>query len=109
VATVKYATAPKVRAAVKDMPDGHVHCRTLGHVWAHRTVDRHQKGFIQILGCKSCDTIKEQIISRQGEILSSHTTYAPGYLLKGLGRLRADTKAIVRVASLVKMLGESDA
>src|SRR3954466_6172264 len=97
---VKYATAKAVRTALGTMPEGHVHCRTLGHVWAHREAVRVLGGFRQVLGCQNCQTEKVQMINRRGEIQESRVYYAEGYLLVGLGRLRADTKSIVRLASL---------
>lgn len=105
---VKFADVKEVRKAARSMEDPHVHCRTMGHVWAHRTVEHVKEGFLQVLGCKTCTTTKEQIINRRGEILSSKTIYAEGYVIKGLGRLRADTKDVLRLESLKRYLKETD-
>lgn len=107
MAKTKFADPKVVRKAAKKMEDPHVHCRTLGHVWAHRTVKHHTQGFLQVLGCKTCGTTKEQIINRRGEILHSVTDYAEGYLLKGLGRLRSDTRSVLRLESLKRMVGDA--
>lgn len=107
--TTLFATPKAVFKAVGDMPAEHVHCRTLGHVWAHRTVVRVKGGgYEQTLGCRTCATTKIQQISRTGVILGSSTNYTPGYLLKGLGRLNVNTKAIVRLASLEHAVHEGE-
>jgi hypothetical protein len=105
---VRYAEVKDVRKAAKSMDDAFVHCRTMGHVWAQRTVEHVKEGFFQVLGCKTCPTTKEQVINRRGEIIASKTNYAEGYLIKGLGRLRADTKSVLRLESVKRYLKEAD-
>lgn len=104
----KFADVKEVKKAARGMEDAFVHCRTMGHVWAQRTVEHVKEGFYQLLGCKTCPTTKEQIINRRGEIIHSHINYAEGYLIKGLGRLRADTKAVLRLESVKRYLKETD-
>lgn len=104
----KFATKRSVAKAVENMTAEQVHCRTLGHVWAHRQVTRILGGYEQVLGCKNCSSEKIQMINKKGEVQESKLRYSPGYLLKGLGRLKAETKAIVRVASLEYVIGDQE-
>lgn len=80
-------------------------CRTLGHAWTWTTVTRKGRAYVQHLRCTSCDTTKRQELDSRGFIVSNSYTYAPGYLVKGLGYLDKDDRAALRIRF---MLGTGD-
>lgn len=105
----KFATADAVKKAAKTMPDEHVHCRTLGHVYATRKVEPIKNGgYFEVVQCVTCTFSKETTYDRYGYMTGQKTFYPDGYLLKGLGRLRTDTRAVLKVDSLKRYLKESN-
>ena len=79
-------------------------CRSLGHAWKWTDVARNRKGLVQHLRCVSCDTTKRQQLTRGGNIVASSYTYAPGYLVKGLGYLDAADRAALRLMAFDNLL-----
>src|SRR4029077_11579261 len=64
--------------------DNELFCRDLGHVWASLRADENQRKriFLQTLLCGRCMTLRTRMISSvSGEILSTHYTYQPTYLV----------------------------
>lgn len=100
----KVATPKDVRGVAGKMPEEFLRCRDLNHVWAQYRVKRVRGGYERSLYCRSCKTAKHQFISPRGEILAGHYTYNDGYQIKGLGRIQADSKAVLRLEALDRSL-----
>lgn len=77
-------------------------CRDLQHSWTPRTASRLPKrsGFIRELGCIRCGSLKEQVLDRDGYIVSTRMKYPEGYLRPGEGRLTRDDRAGLRLGNL---------
>lgn len=63
-----------------------LHCRELGHVWRPLSVgwDQSAKAYDRRLRCSSCRTVRVQVITGTGGIVSNRYEYADGYLAKGV-------------------------
>src|SRR3954468_22310899 len=59
-----------------------LHCRELGHEWRDHTVTWDQKArvFDRALRCRSCGTVRRQVLDRRGHVIRNAYTYAEGYL-----------------------------
>lgn len=63
-----------------------LHCRELGHVWRPLTVtwDRKARAYDRRLRCSSCRTVRVQVLTQSGGIVSNRYEYAEGYLAHGV-------------------------
>jgi hypothetical protein len=97
------ATSEKVARLAKGWSREIVKCRTRGHAWelVQATYIKKDHRYIQALGCTRCLAAKEQELNEAGKILSSTTWYQKGYLVKGLGRLGAEGKGVLRIHALI--------
>ena len=93
---------------IQDIPDEYLLCRDLGHSWAPHDVRVSRKAgeIHRILQCRSCPTQRVQILDMNGYRKSSKYVYpedmdkeATPYKLKGVGHLRIDDLAAIRVMS----------
>lgn len=75
-------------------------CRDFAHSWTSWYAKRTEDGFERGLRCTNCDTRKVQKLDTLGYIAASRYEYPDGYVLKGVGRVNAEFKACVRLASL---------
>jgi hypothetical protein len=91
---------------VGDLSDKWLHCRELGHQWKPLTVSFDRKGgaYDRRLRCPSCRTVRIQVLTASGHVVSNRYDYPDGYLAKGVqtGTLHRDDfrlEAIVRFLS----------
>lgn len=68
------------------LTDRQLHCRELGHTWRPLTAtyDKQARVFDRSLRCSSCRTVRNQVLSRKGEVLSNSYVYPKGYLAQNV-------------------------
>jgi hypothetical protein len=84
-----------------------LHCRELGHEWRDHTVtfDRRDRTFERSLKCRSCHTIRRQILSTGGHVLGNSYNYADGYLSTDvLNRDGLNSRDVFRLESLNRLM-----
>lgn len=96
----KVADLGEVEIAAHAMSDQYIQCRDFGHTWTLWRVFRKKGYFERQLHCRRCKTNRTQTLSNRGEVLHSHYQYEEGYQLKGMGRMLADGKNVLRVEAM---------
>lgn len=89
----------EVEKAIAAMSIDHIQCRDTGHSWRRHnakwlTVDNCWE---QTLICEHCSTERLRFLSARGAILESRYEYAPGYVVKGIGRLTSSDRDGIRL------------
>lgn len=105
---MKVASPKDVKKVVGNMEEAFLRCRDMGHNWRQSRVTRVPGGFERTLYCSSCKTNRNQLLSRRGVVTHSSYDYADGYQIKGLGRVQADAKSVLRLESLNRAIDHSD-
>lgn len=84
------------------LTDQQLVCRDLHHAWEYGTVTRVKgAGFTRTLHCRSCGTLKVQVLDRHGYLLKSKYEYAEGYVRPaGAGHISKEENAEFRLANL---------
>lgn len=99
----EWASAEAVERAAQEWSDSVVQCRAFGHGWRPQTA-LHRPGMYTITQrCPRCRVRRWKRINERGYSLTPwHTDYseATGYLLKGVGRLGTDGKAVLTLLHL---------
>lgn len=87
-----------------------LHCRELGHTWRPLTVrwDASAKAYDRRLRCSSCRTVRVQVVTGKGHVLSNRYEYATGYLATGVEIGRGDRDTFRREA-LARFLDHAQA
>ena len=77
-----------------------LHCRELGHTWRPLTVswDADAGAYDRRLRCSSCRTVRVQLVTGKGHVVSNRYDYADGYLAVGVEIGRGDRDTFRRVA-----------
>jgi hypothetical protein len=96
-----WAAPEDVRNAAVNWTEGQVNCRVFGHAWRPLTVT-HQPGVYTIFQrCGRCRNERQQEVDERGYAVSNwHTRYVDGYLLRKLGRVGTDGRAVLRLQSI---------
>jgi len=70
-------------------------CRTIGHAWYPYDAERRPRfGWLVVLRCERCEARRDDLVDRQGYLLSRAYNYAPGYRDADLAEgNRADRRA----------------
>lgn len=99
--TTTWASADAIEKAAVDWTDAQVTCRVYQHAWRPLTV-RHRPGVFTVFQrCGRCHNQRVQEINEQGYPVSAwRMTYQDGYLLKDVGRLGRDGRAVLRLVTL---------
>lgn len=96
-----WADPADVADKAREMPDGALLCRDLGHAKIRRGAVwvPSLNCFEQTLACShQCGTEWVRLVNQQGEVISSHIHYADGYLMEpGTGRMDAEGRNRIRV------------
>jgi hypothetical protein len=95
-----------VEHAAEQWTDGQVACRTYGHNWRPQTVTHRPGVYTVTQRCPRCRNTRAQEINENGYPLGPWRRpngYVGGYLLKGVGRLGIDGRAVLRIATLRSM------
>jgi len=90
----------QVREIAADMEPKFLECRDLMHPWVPHRARRVGRAYERTLFCPRCTAEKDQQIDSQGTIVSSRIRYPEGYVMKGVGHLRSDARAELRLASI---------
>lgn len=83
-----------------------LHCRELGHTWRPWGVsyEPEARAYVRTIRCSSCRTERHMVVDSTGHVVSSHYTYAEGYMAnhveKGLRRDTFRLEAIERELNL---------
>lgn len=93
-----------MRAMIRASATDFVNCRDMMHAWEPYTAERTTSGFKRVLVCRRCDAHRFDELDKRGGVIRRHYTYAVGYVAKGIGRMTGDTKNMVRLESLTRML-----
>lgn len=90
---------------VNDIPEAMIACRSYGHSWEPRTVERvpQRRQFQVTLECKRCNTFRLRLLDDRGEILANRYSYAKGYQVEG-GRMDEDERNLIRLRSLQALM-----
>jgi hypothetical protein len=87
---------------VDDIADVFLGCRDYGHAWrAHDVrIARKAAEIHRVFEClHGCGTQRTQVLNTAGYLVRNFYVYADGYVLVGAGRLTAEQRAQIRVAS----------
>lgn len=93
-------------AFAQTLTDKALHCRELGHEWRDHTVTWDARGriFDRALRCRSCGTVRRQVLDRRGHVISNGYRYAEGYLATTV-RDRSDlSRDVFRLEALTRWL-----
>jgi len=62
--------------------DKFLHCRELGHNWQPHSAeyDRASRTYDRIIRCRTCRTVRHQLLDSTGAVLSNGYRYPDGYL-----------------------------
>lgn len=83
-------------------------CRDYGHSWRPLVARRAETSYERVQRCVRCRTERTQTLSLMGRPLGAHYDYADGYLAPtGQGRLGADSRGVVRVESILRLIEKS--
>lgn len=94
-----------IEDAIEEMSDVSLQCRDYRHSWAAFTVTPQSYGFERTLRCRDCKSLREETLNRRGSRVGDPKyIYSEGYLIKGLGRLTADDRDALRLASLLRSI-----
>lgn len=99
-----FADAKDVRGFAHGLSESFLACRELGHNWRSRVVrwNGDRQGYDRTLRCTRCKTLREQVLTSFGAILSSRYVYPNGYQSDGLGRIVGDGRDALRLESLTR-------
>lgn len=105
-----YADPHEVAEFAQGLSISHLHCRELGHNWRPHAARRAEDGgsFERVLRCVRCKTLRIQVLSIYGAVVSSHYEYPDGYISKGLGRIVGDGRDRLRLETTMRMMEPVD-
>lgn len=90
------------------LSEAHLACRDYGHSWTPATArwDSELRAFARTLRCVRCHTERAQWLSQYGHPLRGHYVYPEGYQALGLGRLDGESRDVLRLESVSRLLGD---
>ena len=90
---------------IQNLPPDYLECRQYGHAWGPHEVHVDQGIYDVTIQCSRCFSSAREVISRRGERLRKRSVrYSEGYLTKGLGRLDGDTRSMLRLEGVLRMV-----
>jgi hypothetical protein len=96
-----WASPGDVEQAVERWTDGQIECRAYGHNWRPASVTHRPGVYTVYQRCPRCRNRRRQPINENGYALAPWSAaYQDGYLLKGMGRLGTDGRAVLKIATL---------
>lgn len=92
-------TAISVDTFASSLSDRVLHCRELGHSWRALTArwDPESQSYDRRLRCSQCRTVRVQLLTERGHVISNRYIYADGYLATNVDG-RNDRDVFRRVA-----------
>lgn len=99
-------TAVTLDRFAHSLPDKVLHCRELGHNWRPMVArfDESSGSFDRRLRCPSCRTVRIQVLSRYGGIVSNRYVYPDGYLAANVSEHPGNNRDVYRLESLTRAL-----
>ena len=97
-----WATPQDVERAAENWTNEQKQCRVYGHAWRPLTV-RHRPGvYTEMQRCERCRNERGQQINDRGYPIEGwRMHYYDGYLLKQLGRVGSEGRAVLRLDVLM--------
>jgi hypothetical protein len=97
-----------LEAFVDGLSDRVLTCRELGHHWRPLTVtwEREARAYHRQMRCPSCRTVRTQILTEHGHVISNGYRYPDGYLAGNLTE-RVSRDAF-RMAAVQRFLAAAD-
>jgi hypothetical protein len=88
------------------MGDAALACRDLGHNWRANSAAwvPKERVYERSLRCTRCRNLRHQILNERGEVISNSYEYRKGYLIKGLGRLSGESRAVLRLEAVQRTI-----
>lgn len=78
-----------------------MNCRTYGHAWRGLSATHRMGVYLVTQRCGRCRSERHQEINEQGYPLAGWSIrYSEGYLLRNLGRVGSDGRAVLRLTVL---------
>lgn len=83
-----------------------LHCRELGHEWRDHTVrwDRKARCYERSLICRSCRTIRRQVLDSNAHVITNAYTYPEGYLATNVEVRAGLSRDVFRLEALTRWL-----
>lgn len=93
---------------VSGLSDRVLHCRELGHTWKPMTVrwDGDAACYDRRLRCPSCRTVRIQLLSRDGHVVSNRYDYPDGYIAKGA--VHSANRDVFRLEAITRFLSPNE-
>lgn len=96
-----WATPEDVQKAADGWTDGQVQCRVYGHSWQSLTATHEPGVFTVYQRCVRCGSERMQDIDERGYPMTRwQLRYRDGYLLRKMGRVGTDGRAVLRLSSI---------
>lgn len=105
----KVASREDVKHLAEELSEAYLHCRDYGHQWRMANAERKGRTRTRTMFCPSCKYNKYQTFDSRGVLIEQKHDYPEGYLIKGLGRIVGDTKGLIRLESIDRMIEKSEA
>lgn len=102
----RFADESEVADFVATLNDSYLLCREVGHTWRPHfaRLDDERQGFVRTLRCTRCKTLRHQLLSYSGAVLTSHYEYPDGYQHKGFGRIVGHGRDTMRLESIMRLI-----
>ena len=107
--TRRAAEDPEIRdvpSFAQSLTDKQLHCRELGHEWRHHTAawDQDTRTFDRSLRCRSCGTVRRQVLNSHGHVLRNGYQYTEGYLATKVLNRDGLSRDVFRLEALTRIL-----
>lgn len=97
----KWADPSEVAEASQQWDDQIVSCRIYGHLWRPLNVTKDGTGYTVTQHCIGCKNRRWQSMDLNGYASAWHYRYVnQNYVVKDLGRIDSDGRAVLRLAAL---------
>jgi len=105
-AVLKVVTPPTVQDIIKTLNDNFLQCRDFGHQWVGYSVrvEKRRQLFHETLRCAMCNTRKNRLVTRTGEVTRTTYTYPEGYLFKEYGPFTKIDREAIRITVIDNFL-----
>lgn len=109
-APIQWADPNEVADWAGDLEEAWLFCRTYAHNWKPWTAHwSDELGTYEVsIRCNRCATRRVQRMSDKGAVLASHYEYPEGYLHAGMGRIAGDSKDVLRLESVTRLVTKQD-
>jgi hypothetical protein len=107
---VRFAELGDVGAFAEGLSDAYLMCREMGHLWKPFSAwwNAEERCYSRTLRCTRCKTDREQLLSSQGAIVSSHYDYPDGYQREGLGRISGLGRDRLRLETMTRLIKDKE-